>query len=91
MESQELLKTSFKLAWSIRGLMDETKRGTGQMKRYEEPEIKLRPDGSIDTAHYMTIGREMRAAKAHEMIKEIQPKPKFLSLLRPPLTAHFAR
>lgn len=31
--------------------------------------IKTRPDGSIDTAHYMHIGRIARSQAAHDMVK----------------------
>jgi len=31
--------------------------------------IKTRPDGSIDTAHYMQVGRAARSQAAHDMIK----------------------
>ncbi|MEQ9258898.1 MAG: hypothetical protein RIG84_07345 [Roseovarius sp.] len=34
----------------------------------EAPEIKTRPDGSIDTAHYMQRGRHMRSEQAHAMM-----------------------
>ncbi|MEQ8897112.1 MAG: hypothetical protein RID23_08465 [Roseovarius sp.] len=30
--------------------------------------IKYRPDGSIDTAHYMKIGRQMRSDQAMTML-----------------------
>ena len=32
-------------------------------------EIIARPDGSIDTAYYMTRGRKMRSEQAHALIK----------------------
>jgi hypothetical protein len=31
--------------------------------------IRYRPDGSIDTAHYMAIGRGMRSEAAHGMAR----------------------
>lgn len=31
-------------------------------------EIKTRPDGSIDTAHYMKIGRQMRSDQAMTLL-----------------------
>jgi hypothetical protein len=31
-------------------------------------EIKTRPDGSIDTAHYMQIGRRMRSEQAMTLL-----------------------
>ena len=52
------------------------------MKRYEESEIKLRPDGSIDIARYMARGRERRSEAAREMVRGIVPERKFLSLRR---------
>ena len=50
------------------------------MHQYETPNIKRRPDGSIDTAYYMAIGRQRRAEQAHTLVKEMLPKPKFFSL-----------
>jgi len=38
------------------------------------PEIKRRPDGSIDTGYYLQIGRDMRSAKAHEIAHKIVAK-----------------
>ncbi|MGR3343548.1 MAG: hypothetical protein ACU0DI_10060 [Paracoccaceae bacterium] len=37
---------------------------------YENP-IKYRPDGSIDTAYYMRIGRQKRSEKAHELMRQV--------------------
>lgn len=34
------------------------------MQQYETPEIKRRPDGSIDTDHYIKIGLQGRADQA---------------------------
>ena len=33
--------------------------------------IKLRPDGSIDTAYYLQIGRRKRSEQAHRMVKSL--------------------
>lgn len=50
------------------------------MQQYEAPDIKLRPDGSIDTAHYMEIGRQRRAEQALILAKGVLPKRKLFSL-----------
>lgn len=50
------------------------------MKNFETPEIKLRPDGSIDTAHYMKIGRQARADQARTLAKATLPKRRVFSL-----------
>lgn len=50
------------------------------MQKYETPEIKLRPDGSIDTAHYLQIGRQERADQAHALAKMAMPKRRTFSL-----------
>ena len=34
------------------------------MQQFEIPNIKYRPDGSIDTAHYLKNGRQNRAQQA---------------------------
>ena len=39
------------------------------MQLCETPEIKLRPDGSIDTVHYMKLGRQKRADQARTLAK----------------------
>jgi len=44
------------------------------MQPYETPEIKRRPDGSIDTAHYMKIGRQERADQARTLANMAAPK-----------------
>jgi hypothetical protein len=44
------------------------------MQQFETPEIKCRPDGSIDTAHYMKIGRQERADQAFTLAKMAIPK-----------------
>ena len=44
------------------------------MQHYDTPEIKRRPDGSIDTGHYMKIGRQERANQARELSKMAIPK-----------------
>jgi hypothetical protein len=46
------------------------------MQQFDPKDIKRRPDGSIDTAHYMKIGRQMRAEQAHKLIKSAVPKRK---------------
>ncbi len=50
------------------------------MQRIDTSDIKLRPDGSIDTAHYMAIGRQRRAEQAQLMAKGMFPKRKRFSL-----------
>ena len=40
----------------------------------ETPDIKRRPNGSIDTAHYLAIGASMRSEQAHKMIKAVVPR-----------------
>jgi len=40
----------------------------------ENTAIRYRPDGSIDTAYYMQIGRQKRAEQAQSMIKALAPK-----------------
>lgn len=36
--------------------------------------IKTRPDGSIDTAHYMRIGRLARSQAAHDLARAVVPQ-----------------
>lgn len=45
--------------------------------KHPDPEtnIRYRPDGSIDTAYYMQIGRRKRAEQAQKMVKALAPKP----------------
>ena len=50
------------------------------MQPYETSEIKRRPDGSIDTAHYMEIGRQERADQARTLAKMAIPKRRAFSL-----------
>ncbi len=38
------------------------------MTRPTDTDIRLRPDGSIDTAYYMARGRHMRSEAAHELM-----------------------
>jgi len=38
----------------------------------QEQTIKLRHDGSIDTAYYMQRGRRLRSEAAHEMAKGLR-------------------
>lgn len=33
-------------------------------------DMRLRPDGSIDTAFYMAGGRHMRSCQAHAMVRK---------------------
>lgn len=42
--------------------------------------IKFRPDGSIDTAHYMAIGRQKRADQAKKLAKATLPRRTTFSL-----------
>lgn len=41
------------------------------MQHQADKEIKHRPDGSIDTAYYMRVGRAARADQAHKLAKDI--------------------
>ena len=50
------------------------------MQQYETPEIKRRPDGSIDTAHYFKIGRQERADQARALATAAMPKRRSFSL-----------
>jgi len=44
------------------------------MHHQADNEIKYRPDGSIDTAYYMRVGRAARADQAHKLAKDITHK-----------------
>ncbi len=50
------------------------------MQHYETPQIKRRPDGSIDTAHYIKIGRQERADQARALLNAAAPKRRTFSL-----------
>jgi len=50
------------------------------MRHCETPAIRLRPDGTIDTFHYMMIGRQRRSEHAREMAKGALPKHGLFSL-----------
>ncbi len=50
------------------------------MQQAETQSIKRRPDGSIDTAYYMQIGRQERSAQAHALAKLAIPKRRSFSL-----------
>jgi len=50
------------------------------MQHIETPKIKRHPDGSIDTAYYMKIGRQERADQARELSKMAKPKRKIFPL-----------
>lgn len=39
-----------------------------------DEDIRLRPDGSIDTAYYMARGRRERSQQAHRMAKSCLPE-----------------
>ncbi len=61
---QGFLKTVFKRNGPRRAYM-----GTGYAQEAQmTTEIKTRPDGSIDTAHYMRIGRKMRSEQAMSIL-----------------------
>ena len=47
------------------------------MQQYELQVIKRRPDGSIDTTHYMKIGQQKRSEQAHKLVKRALPKRKY--------------
>lgn len=57
------------------------------MQQNETSDIRLRPDGSIDTAHYMNIGRQKRADQAKLIAKRALPKSKLFSRRVWPLRA----
>ena len=50
--------------------------------------IRTRPDGSIDTAYYMALGRTRRSEAAHDMVRAAfgwparRRHPRFLGLQR---------
>jgi hypothetical protein len=50
------------------------------MKSYDTPDIKRRPDGSIDTAHYMKAGRQERADQALAFARMVRPNRRTFSL-----------
>ena len=50
------------------------------MQQLETSQIKRRPDGSIDTAHYIKIGRQERADQALALAKTAVPKRRTFSL-----------
>jgi hypothetical protein len=50
------------------------------MQQFDPKDIKRRPDGSIDTVHYMKIGRQMRAEQAFKMVNSAVPKRKSFSV-----------
>ena len=50
------------------------------MQQLETLEIKCRPDGSIDTAHYMKLGRQERANQAKALAKTAMPRRGIFSL-----------
>lgn len=39
-----------------------------------QDDIRLRPDGSIDTAYYMALGRRERSKQAHRMGRACLPE-----------------
>lgn len=43
------------------------------MTQYTDPDIRLRPDGSIDTAYYMARGRQKRSEQARKMVTSVLP------------------
>lgn len=49
------------------------------MQRDDTQTIRYRPDGSIDTAYYMQIGRQERSGQAHKLAKSVLPKPRRVS------------
>jgi len=51
--------------------------GSEHVAEKENPvtdQIKSRADGSIDTAHYMRIGRMVRSQAAHDMTRTVLSK-----------------
>ena len=46
------------------------------MTQYTFPDIRRRPDGSIDTAHYIAKGRAERSQAAHDILRKLhRPEP----------------
>lgn len=43
------------------------------MTHFTDPDIRLRPDGSIDTAYYLARGRQARSDQARKMVKSVFP------------------
>jgi hypothetical protein len=41
------------------------------MTQDHDDNIRLRPDGSIDTGYYMKIGRDLRSEQAHAMARSL--------------------
>ena len=56
------------------------------MRQHETREVMRRPDGSVDTPHYMGIAREERSRKAHDMARKAvgdrDGRPALLRILR---------
>ena len=50
------------------------------MQQYETSIIKRRPDGSINTIHYINIGRQERAEQAQVITKGMFPKQNIFSI-----------
>ncbi|MCB1358980.1 MAG: hypothetical protein KDK53_21580 [Maritimibacter sp.] len=42
----------------------------------EQTDIRTRADGSIDTAHYMARGREMRSLAVWAVLEKLRPQPR---------------
>lgn len=49
------------------------------MQQIETQKIKYRPDGSIDTSHYVNIGRQRRAQHALTLVKRLAAAILFVS------------
>src|SRR6056297_665489 len=82
-KSQGFLKAIFKRSWRRRASM-----GSGHAKEaFMTAEIKTRPDGSIDIAHYTGIGRRMRSEQAMSILtcgaeRKMRPRRKRPGLFR---------
>jgi hypothetical protein len=70
-EWQGFQKAIFKHDSANRVFLGSSNRKDSAMA--QETEIRLRPDGSIDTAYYMQIGRHMRSQQAHHLARQLKP------------------
>lgn len=56
------------------------------MSTENETPIRYRPDGSIDTAHYLAIGRDLRSGAAHDLfhgaVARLNPVLRLARILR---------
>ncbi len=67
--SQGNPKAAFKRDRPGRGILGSSAKGDHTMTRHSD--IRRRPDGSIDTAHYMAQGRRRRSEAARHLAGEV--------------------